>query len=105
MKVSIDNSTGLIIESQENADDTTLQSNALNAGFLDVTVKTVTDAECEAMLKFRDDSRKTYVQHRSDAFATKSVGEQMDMQYWDSVNGTTIWRDWVAGIKTQFPKV
>ena len=30
--------------------------------------------------------------------------EQMDMQYWDNVNGTTTWKDAVAKVKTDNPK-
>tara|TARA_R100000781_G_scaffold101020_1_gene64509 strand:+ start:449 stop:772 length:324 start_codon:yes stop_codon:yes gene_type:complete len=33
-----------------------------------------------------------------------SVADQLDMQYWDSVNGTTIWKDHVAKVKSDFPK-
>ena len=29
---------------------------------------------------------------------------QLDMQYWDSVNGTTVWADTIAAIKTKYPK-
>lgn len=30
--------------------------------------------------------------------------EQFDMLYWDSVNGTTIWKDTIAAIKVKYPK-
>jgi len=30
--------------------------------------------------------------------------EQMDLQYWDSVNGTTTWKDAVAKVKSDNPK-
>jgi hypothetical protein len=33
-----------------------------------------------------------------------SIGEQLDMQYWDSVNGTTTWKDTVAKVKSDNPK-
>ena len=33
-----------------------------------------------------------------------SIGEQLDMQYWDSVNGTTTWKDSLTKIKTDNPK-
>ena len=29
---------------------------------------------------------------------------QMDMQYWDNVNGTTTWKDAIAKIKSDHPK-
>ena len=30
--------------------------------------------------------------------------EQADMQYWDAVNGTTIWQDAIAKVKADNPK-
>ena len=33
-----------------------------------------------------------------------SIGEQLDMQYWDSVNGTTTWKDAIAKVKADNPK-
>ena len=43
-----------------------------------------------------------YARNRAEAYA--STGDQLDMQYWDSVNDTTTWKDHVASVKTQFPK-
>ena len=33
-----------------------------------------------------------------------SLQEQLDMQYWDAVNGTTTWKDHVAAVKAKYPK-
>ena len=33
-----------------------------------------------------------------------SIQEQLDMQYWDNVNGTTNWKDAVAKVKLDNPK-
>ena len=33
-----------------------------------------------------------------------SIQEQLDMQYWDNVNGTTTWKDAVAKVKSDNPK-
>ena len=44
-----------------------------------------------------------YARNRATAYA--STGDQLDMQYWDSVNDTTTWKDHIASIKGQFPKV
>ena len=30
--------------------------------------------------------------------------EQLDMQYWDNINGTTTWKDHIAGVKSKYPK-
>ena len=33
-----------------------------------------------------------------------SIQEQLDMQYWDKVNGTTNWEDAIAKVKADTPK-
>ena len=38
------------------------------------------------------------------AAAYPSIQDQMDMQYWDAVNGTTTWKDKIAEIKAKYPK-
>ena len=37
-------------------------------------------------------------QNRMDAYP--GIGEQLDMQYWDNINGTTVWADTIAKVKT-----
>jgi hypothetical protein len=41
---------------------------------------------------------------RDRASAYPSIQEQLDMQYWDSVNGTTTWADAIAKVKADYPK-
>jgi hypothetical protein len=43
-----------------------------------------------------------YKYSRAKAYPT--IQEQLDMQYWDGVNGTTIWADTVASVKSENPK-
>ena len=38
------------------------------------------------------------------AAAYPSLQEQMDMQYWDAINGTTTWKDAIAKVKSDNPK-
>ena len=38
------------------------------------------------------------------ASAYPSMQEQLDMQYWDGVNGTTTWQDAIEAVKTGNPK-
>jgi hypothetical protein len=38
------------------------------------------------------------------ASAYPSIQEQLDMQYWDGVNGTTTWQDAIEAVKTGNPK-
>jgi hypothetical protein len=33
-----------------------------------------------------------------------SMQEQLDMQYWDSINGTTTWQDAINAVKAKYPK-
>ena len=41
---------------------------------------------------------------RERATVYPSIQEQLDMQYWDNVNGTTTWKDAVAKVKADNPK-
>lgn len=43
-----------------------------------------------------------FVENRQDAYG--SIAEQLDMQYWDNVNGTTTWKDHIAQVKSDNPK-
>ena len=44
--------------------------------------------------KWEEDRRKAY----------GDIGAQLDMQYWDGVNDTTVWVDHVAAVKAALPK-
>ena len=43
-----------------------------------------------------------YKEKREEAYPDWKT--QMDMQYWDSVNGTTTWKDAIAKVKSDNPK-
>ena len=43
-----------------------------------------------------------YIQARQEAYG--SIADQLDMQYWDAVNGTTTWKDHIATVKSDNPK-
>ena len=43
-----------------------------------------------------------YIQARQEAYG--SIADQLDMQYWDAVNGTTTWKDHIAQVKLDNPK-
>jgi len=43
-----------------------------------------------------------YIQARQEAYG--SIGDQLDMQYKDAVNGTTTWKDHIATVKSDNPK-
>ena len=45
---------------------------------------------------------KSYTEKRLAEYP--SVGDQMDMIYWDVVNGTNTWQQTIAAIKSKYPK-
>ncbi len=47
-------------------------------------------------------AKQNYKNTRETAYPT--IQEQLDLQYWDSVNGTTTWKDAIAKVKTDNPK-
>jgi len=49
-----------------------------------------------------DQQENGYKTARQEAYG--SWQQQMDMQYWDSVNGTTLWADHIAQVKADYPK-
>ena len=57
------------------------------------TARTTLNTEAAAV-KYKEDRAKAFV----------SIGDQLDMQYWDAINGTTTWKDHVAKVKSDNPK-
>ena len=55
----------------------------------------------EAELQADHDS-KAYARARANAYA--SIGDQLDMQYHDSVNGSRTWLDHIESVKDAHPK-
>ena len=49
-----------------------------------------------------NDQQFGYIQARQEAYG--SIAEQLDMMYWDGVNGTTTWADHIAKVKSDNPK-
>lgn len=69
------------------------------------SIPPVTDAQIDAeivRLQAEYDA-KQYQRDRAKEYPT--LQEQLDMQYWDSVNGTTVWQDTINAIKAKYPKV
>jgi len=54
-----------------------------------------------ARLQAEHDSQ-AYARARAEAYA--SIADQLDMQYWDSVNGSRTWLDHVEAVKEAHPK-
>ena len=49
-----------------------------------------------------DEEANGYKVARQSAYA--SIQDQLDMMYWDNVNGTTVWKDHIAQVKSDNPK-
>ena len=49
-----------------------------------------------------DAENATWKVNREKAYG--DIEEQLDMMYWDKVNGTTTWKDHVAKVKSDNPK-
>jgi hypothetical protein len=49
-----------------------------------------------------DEYNNGYIRARQEAYG--SIADQLDMQYWDAVNGTTTWKDHIAQVKSDNPK-
>jgi len=47
-------------------------------------------------------AKNAYKEQR--AMAYKPLAEQLDMQYWDRVNGTDTWKQHIDAVKTAHPK-
>jgi len=72
--------------------------------WLDTEQTQPTDAEITAEITRLEADYAAKQYQRDRAAAYPSLAEQMDMQYWDSVNGTTVWADTIAAIKQEHPK-
>jgi len=62
----------------------------------------VADIEAKMVELQAEYDAKQYQRDRATAYPT--IQEQLDMQYWDSVNGTTNWEDAIAKVKADNPK-
>ena len=62
-----------------------------------------TDEQLNAVDSAADLSERQAVARAERRSAYGDLGSQLDMQYWDNVNGTTTWKDHVAAVKTANP--
>ena len=68
-----------------------------NLELIDETATMPTEEEVNAKI-----AELNFVENRQDAYG--SIADQLDMQYWDNVNGTTTWKDHIAQVKSDNPK-
>ena len=70
-------------------------------------VMELTDDDYAQLITDRDSDRfdqqeNGYKDARQSAYG--SIANQLDMMYWDNVNGTTTWKDHIAQVKADNPK-
>jgi len=70
--------------------------------FVDLTPEEVTAREADEAADTARVTANKYKGDRCEAYG--SIGDQLDMQYWDSVNDTTVWVDHIAAVKLANPK-
>ena len=80
---------------------TTVDDRSYDSSGVIVNVDEDAVSEKNAELQAEYDS-KQYQRDRITRYP--SIQEQLDMQYWDSVNGTTTWKDTIAKVKSDNPK-
>jgi hypothetical protein len=68
----------------------------------DITQPSKADIEAKIAEQKTAYDNNEYQRDRAVAYA--SIQDQLDMQYWDSVNGTTTWKDHIAQVKSDNPK-
>ena len=72
--------------------------------WLDTKNSQPTESEIQAEITRLQAEYDANEYQRQRATVYPSIQEQLDMQYWDKVNGTTIWQDTIAKVKTDIPK-
>jgi len=68
----------------------------------EVTPPTESEFDSKLAILTAEYDAQEYARKRASAFP--SIGDQLDMQYWDLINGTTTWKDAVAKVKSDNPK-
>ena len=71
----------------------------------------LSDEEAQSILnEWAENKRATQLDEEANGYkvarqaAYASIQDQLDMQYWDNVNGTTTWKDHIAQVKSDNPK-
>ena len=68
----------------------------------DTTPIPVADIQAKMVEVQAEYDANQYQRDREIAYPT--IQEQLDMQYWDNINGTTNWKDTIAKVKSDNPK-
>ena len=68
----------------------------------DITQPTKAEIDAEIVRLQAEYDSKAYARARAEAYAP--IADQLDMQYWDSVNGSRTWLDHIEAVKEAHPK-
>jgi hypothetical protein len=99
MKYIKQKSTNKIILREEPFSDKTLDNAVTQSGIAKADLEVV---EVNWDENTWNSNSVSYADKRIKAYG--STGDQLDMQYRDLVNDTTVWKDHVAKVKTDIPK-
>ena len=74
----------------------------INGEKVAVTAEEETARDAEEAAYATEKAANAYKEGRLSAYP--SLAEQLDLQYWDQVNGTTKWKEAIAKVKSDNPK-
>jgi hypothetical protein len=83
---------------------TTTGENNIGIQSSDASLFGVTWSEIQAELIRLEKAHSDNEYARNRATAYPSIGDQLDMQYHDQIDGTTTWKDAIAKVKSDNPK-
>lgn len=72
--------------------------------WLDTNTTAPTEAEINAEITRLQAEYEAKEYQRDRAVAYPSIQEQLDLLYWDKVNGTNNWEAAIEAVKTEYPK-
>jgi hypothetical protein len=72
--------------------------------WLDQTQPKPTEAEIQAEIARLQAEYEAKQYQRQRASAYPSIQEQLDLLYWDKINGTDNWEQAIAAVKAEYPK-
>ena len=75
---------------------------AFQNGFSEMEVEQAWDGSWYLSGHCPAEPEKTYAEKRLAEYP--AISEQLDMIYWDKVNGTNLWQEKIAEIKAKYPK-
>ena len=93
-----------ILSLRPNAEWTLNGGDYSNLEWLDQSQTKPTEAEINAEIARLQAEYDAQQYQRDRAKEYPSIQEQMDMQYWDAINGTTTWQDAINAVKAKYPK-